>query len=130
MSPKRKKRPKPAAEQIWSASPSSGLDPVDIEIDLHGMRADEAETSIKIHLQRCHNARLHIAKINHGHGTGVLKQLTRDTLTKSDLVVRHYPGSYGDGGDGITIAEMNYGGHKAFNRRSNNSIVPKSMPRK
>ena len=130
MSPKRRRRPKPVAEQTWSASPSRGLDPVDIEIDLHGMRAHEAETFIKIHLQRCHNARLHIAKINHGHGTGVLKHLTRDTLTKSDLVVRHYPGSCGDGGDGITIAEMNYGGHKAFNRRSNNSIVPKSMPRK
>lgn len=130
MSPKRRRRPKPTTEQTWSASPSRGLDPVDIEIDLHGMRAHEAENLIKIHLQRCHNARLHIAKINHGHGTGVLKQLTRDTLTKSDLVVRHYPGSYGDGGDGITIAEMNYGGHKAFNRRSNNSIVPRSMPRK
>ena len=130
MSPKRRRRPKPVVEQTWSASQSRGLDPVDIEIDLHGMRANEAENLIKIHLQRCHNARLHIAKINHGHGTGVLKQLARDTLTKSDLVVRHYPGSYGNGGDGITIAEMNYGGHKAFNRRSNNSIVPKSMPRK
>jgi len=30
----------------------------------------------------------------------------------------------------VTIAEMNYGGHKAFNRRSNNSIVPNALPRK
>jgi len=127
MSPKRRRRPKPAAEQSWAESSAGGIDPVDIEIDLHGMRASEAETMIKIHLQRCHNARLHIAKINHGHGTGALKKITRDTLTKSDLVVRHYPGSYGDGGDGVTIAEMNYGGHKAFNRRANNSIVPKSL---
>ncbi len=130
MSPKRRRRPKPESEQPWSPSSSGGIDPVDIEIDLHGVRAHEAETLIKIHLQRCHNARLHIAKINHGHGTGVLKQLTRETLTKSDLVVRHYPGSYGDGGDGITIAELNYGGHKAFNRRANNSIVPEALPRK
>ncbi len=130
MSPKRRRRPKPESEQPWSPSSSGGIDPVDIEIDLHGLRAHEAETLIKIHLQRCHNARLHIAKINHGHGTGVLKQLTRETLTKSDLVVRHYPGSYGDGGDGITIAELNYGGHKAFNRRANNSIVPKALPRR
>ncbi|MEE8045514.1 MAG: Smr/MutS family protein [Dehalococcoidia bacterium] len=130
MSPKRRRRPKPESEQPWSPSSSGGIDPVDIEIDLHGVRAHEAEMLIKIHLQRCHNARLHIAKINHGHGTGVLKQLTRETLTKSDLVVRHYPGSYGDGGDGITIAELNYGGHKAFNRRANNSIVPKALPRR
>lgn len=130
MSPKRRRRPKPTSEQGWEASSSGGVDAVEIEIDLHGMRAVEADTAIKIHLQRCHNARLHIAKINHGHGTGVLKQITRDTLTKSELVVRHYPASWGDGGDGVTIAEMNYGRHKAFNRRSNNLIVPKALPRR
>jgi dsDNA-specific endonuclease/ATPase MutS2 len=130
MSPKRRRRPKPTSEQAWSSSSSSGIDAADIEIDLHGMRAHEADTQVKIHLQRCHNARLHVVKINHGHGTGILKQLARDILTKSDLVARHYPGSYGDGGDGVTIAELDYGGHKAFNRRSNNSIVPKALPRK
>ncbi len=130
MSPKRRRRPKPTSEQAWSPSASGGIDPVDIEIDLHGLRAHEAETQIKIHLQRCHNARLHIAKINHGHGTGILKQLARDILTKSELVARHYPGSHGDGGDGVTIAEMEFGGHRAFNRRANNSIVPKALPRK
>jgi DNA-nicking Smr family endonuclease len=130
MSPKRRRRPKPSSEQSWSSTSASGIDSVGIEIDLHGMRAHEAETEVKIHLQRCHNARLHIAKINHGHGTGVLKQLARDILKKSDLVARHYSASYGDGGDGVTIAEMDYGGGKAFNRRSNNTIVPKALPRK
>jgi DNA-nicking Smr family endonuclease len=128
MSPKRRKRPRPVGEQSWSESSAGGVDAVEIEIDLHGMRYVEADTAIKIHLQRCHNARLHIAKINHGHGTGVLKKLTRDVLEESDLVLRQYPASYGDGGDGVTIAEMNYGGHKAFNRRSNNSITPKALP--
>lgn len=130
MSPKRRRRPKPQSEQNWKPAPVSGIDPVDIEIDLHGMRAHEADTFIKIHLQRCHDARLHIAKINHGHGTGVLKQLAREILTKSELVARHYPASYGDGGDGVTIAEMDYGGHRAYNRRANNSIQPKPLPRK
>ena len=27
-------------------------------------------------------------------------------------------------------AELDYGGHRAFNRRANNSIVPKPLPRK
>jgi DNA-nicking Smr family endonuclease len=130
MSPRRRRRPRPEEEQSWSASPSRGLDPVDIEIDLHGMRAYEAVPAIEQHIQRCHGARLHISRINHGHGTGVLKQIARETLTKSPLVLRHYPASYGDGGGGITIAEMNYGGHKAFNRRTNNSIIPKALPRK
>ena len=133
MSPKRRRRPNPTSEQAWESNPnasSNGYDAAEIEIDLHGMRAHEAETAILVHLQHCHNSRLHIAKINHGHGTGVLKQLSRDILTKSDLVVRHYAAPYGDGGDGVTIAELNYGGHKAFNRRANNEIVPKALPRK
>jgi DNA mismatch repair protein MutS2 len=133
MTPKRRRRPKPTSEKVWeSASTASlkGFDAAEIEIDLHGMRVHEAGTAILLHLQQCHNSHLHIAKINHGHGTGVLKQLSRDILSQSDLVVRHYAASYGDGGDGVTIAEMNYGGHKAYNRRANNEIVPKTLPRK
>ncbi|MBT4124866.1 MAG: Smr/MutS family protein [Chloroflexi bacterium] len=130
MSPKKRRRPKPTSEQGWAPSSQGGIDAPDIEIDLHGMRAHEADTQIKIHLQHCYNSRLHIVKVIHGHGSGVLKQLARDILTKSDLVARHYPGSYGDGGDGVTIAELDYGGGKAYNRRANNSIVPKALPRK
>ena len=130
MSPKRRKRPRPLSEQEWSSSPLSGLDPVDVEIDLHGMRVHEAIPAIENHLQQCHDARLHISRINHGQGTGALKHLTRETLSKSSLVARHYPAAHGDGSDGVTIAELNYGGHRAFNRRSNNSIVPKPLTRK
>ncbi len=130
MSPKKRKRPRPATEQEWTSAGVRGLEPVEIEIDLHGMRAQAAIIAIERHLQNCYDARLHVSRINHGHGTGVLKTIARETLSKSPLVLRHYPGSYGDGGDGITIAEMNYGGHKAFNRRANNSIVPKALPRR
>ncbi len=130
MSPKRRRRPRPLSEQKWSPSPLSGLEPVDIEIDLHGMRVLEAIPAIEDHLQRCHDARLHISRINHGKGTGALKHLARETLSKSSLVARYYPAAHGDGSDGITIAELNYGGHRAFNRRVNNSIVPKPLTRK
>lgn len=130
MSPKRRRRPRPTSEQEWAPSRTSGLDPVDIEIDLHGMRAYEAELAIENHLQRCHAARLHVAHFNHGHGTGVLKTMTRKALSESPLVARHYPADYGGGGDGVTIAELDYGGHRAFNRRANNSIVPKALHRR
>ena len=94
------------------------------------MRVHEAIPAIEDHLQRCHDARLHISRINHGQGTGALKHLARETLSKSSLVARYYPAAHGDGSDGITIAELNYGGHRAFNRRVNNSIVPKPLTRK
>ena len=130
MSPRRRRRPRPESEKAWSLKSANGFDLVDIEIDLHGMRASEADTQIKIHLQRCHNARLHIAKFIHGHGNGTLKQLTRDLLSNNNLVARYYPGPYGDGGDAVTIAELDYGGHRPYNRRANNSIVPKAIRRK
>ena len=134
MRPKRRRRPRPAAEQQWAPTGVRGIDLAEMEIDLHGMRAHEAVPAIERHLQRCHDARLHVARINHGHGTGVLKQIAREALSKSPLVARHYPASYGDGDDGITIAELDYGdyggGNRAFNRRDNNSIVPKALPRK
>jgi DNA mismatch repair protein MutS2 len=94
------------------------------------MRVHEAIPAIEEHLQRCHDARLHISRINHGQGTGALKQVTNEILSKSSLVARHYLAAHGDGNDGITIAELNYGGHRAFNRRANNSIVPKPLTRK
>lgn len=134
MSPKRRRRPRPAAEQEWTPTRVQGLEPVEIEIDLHGMRALAATGAIERHLQRCHDARLHVARINHGHGSGVLKQIAREELSKNPLVARHYAASYGDGGDGVTIAEMDYagsgGGHRAFDRRANNSIVPKALRRR
>ena len=137
MSPKRRRRPRPLSEQDWTPTRARGFDPAnpaEIGIDLHGMRAHEAIPAIERHLQRGHDARLHVVQINHGHGTGVLKQIARETLTKSPLVARHYPASYGDGDDGVTIAELDYrdhgGGKGAFNRRENNSIVPKALPRK
>ena len=130
MSPKQRRRPRPIAAQEWSPPRVRGLEPVEIEIDLHGMRAHDAIPAIERHLQRCHDARLHVARINHGHGTGVLKQITRDELTRSPLVARHYAASYGGGNEGVTIAELDYGGHRAFNRRDNNSIVPKALPRR
>lgn len=130
MSPRRRRRPRPNTEKGWSTTVSGSFTPVEMEVDLHGMRVHDAIPTIEEHIQKCHDARLHIARINHGHGTGVLKQVTRETLAAHKLVARHYPASYGDGGDGVTIAELDYGGHRAYNRRANNSIVPKALPRK
>ena len=44
MSPKRRRRPRPIAEQEWSPPRVRGLEPVEIEIDLHG-HVEEAEAA-------------------------------------------------------------------------------------
>ena len=45
--------------------------------------------------------------IIHGKGTGVLRAAVSDRLRKLKKVVKSYrPGTYGEGEDGVTIAEL------------------------
>ena len=101
------------------------VQPVDIGLDLHGMTVQQALRAVERHLQDAHAARLHIVKVVHGHGTGALKDAVRDYLSKSPLVRTHRFASHGDGGFGVTIAELDYGKGKPYDRRANNSITPK-----
>ncbi|MEX0761024.1 MAG: Smr/MutS family protein [Dehalococcoidia bacterium] len=95
---------------------------MDFKIDLHGMRVHEALSAVERHLQRCYSGRVHVAHINHGHGTGALRQAVNELLAGHQLVAHHYPASYGDGGDGVTIAELNYGQGKPLRRRFHDTL--------
>lgn len=104
--------------------------PANIDIDLHGMVVSAAERATELHIQRAHASRLHIVKIIHGHGTGALKKAVHRLLKSSPLVKKFYLASHGDGGHGVTIAELNYGQRGAYDKRSNYSISPKAQRRK
>jgi DNA mismatch repair protein MutS2 len=98
----------------------------EIDIDLHGMTVDRALMALERHLRQAHASRLHIVKVIHGHGTGALKDAAQRFLAGSPLVKRHYFASHGDGGYGVTIAELDYGKGKPYDRRANNAIKPKA----
>ncbi len=106
------------------------VQPVDIEVDLHGMPVAVAESATLRHLQKAHSARLHVVKIIHGHGTGALKKAVHRLLKSSKLVKKFYLASYGDGGHGVTIAELDYGQRGTYDNRSNYAITPKAERRK
>ncbi len=101
-----------------------------IEIDLHGMYAKTAVEATQRHIEDAHAGRLHIIKIIHGHGTGAVKKAVHTHLKQSQLVKKFYLASYGDGGTGVTIAELDYGQRGSYNAKRNNSIVPKAERRK
>ena len=82
------------------------------------------------HIERAYNARLHIVKIIHGHGTGALKSAVHELLSSSPLVKKFYLASYGDGGHGVTIAELNYGQTGNYDSPLNYRITPRSQRRK
>ena len=106
------------------------IQPAEIEIDLHGMAVAVANERTRRHIERAYNARLHIVKIIHGHGTGALKSAVYELLSASPLVKKFYPGSYGDGGHGVTIAELNYGQTGNYDSPSNYRITPKRERRR
>ncbi len=75
-------------------------------IDLRGRRVDEALNLLDSELDRMERDNIRYVVIIHGHGTGALKQAVRDTLKMSIYIRRFRNGDYGEGGDGVTIAEL------------------------
>ena len=75
----------------------------DNAVDLRGLRADEAVSMAEQFLDRCIGAHRRVAFLIHGHGTGALKQVIRETLKASSYVSRFRAGGPGEGGDGVTI---------------------------
>jgi len=94
---------------------------VDLKIDLHGLSVRDALIELDKHLQVCFAANSHRIYAIHGHGSGKLKQAVREYLEGHNLVDKSYPASYGMGGDGATIAELNTGDRYATRKNSHNS---------
>ncbi len=81
--------------------PSPGL-----ELDLRGLRVEEALPRLDKYLDEAHLAGLPHVRIIHGKGTGALRQATRQQLEGHPLVVSYRPGDRYEGGDGVTVAEL------------------------
>ena len=75
-----------------------------MELDLRGMRVDEALDALDDYIDRAYLAELPWVRIIHGKGTGALRKVVRDYLRNHPVVSRYRPGEEGEGGDGVTIA--------------------------
>jgi len=76
------------------------------EIDLRGMRVDEAEAVVMQALDAAVRADLRSLRIIHGKGTGALRERVTEMLTK-DTRVKHFRiGAWNEGGAGVTVAEL------------------------
>jgi DNA mismatch repair protein MutS2 len=74
------------------------------EINLLGLRVDEAESAVLQALDSAIRADLKSLRIIHGKGTGALRQVVDEMLRKDTRVREFHMGAWNEGGAGVTIA--------------------------
>lgn len=77
------------------------------ELKLLGMRAEEALLALERYLDTAQAAGLPYARIVHGKGNGILRQVVRENLGHLDTVKRWEQALENEGGEGVTIAFLN-----------------------
>ena len=90
------------------------------KLDLRGYRVDEALLELEAFLDKASMVNLTPVEIIHGHGTGQLRIAVRDYLSDSPYVAKYRQGEDTEGGNGVTIVDINENyckllGHKTMN---------------
>ena len=76
------------------------------EVDLHALTADEALIRLDMFLNEAFVSGSPWVRVIHGKGTGVLRQAVQGMLRHHPLVRSFRPGREGEGGAGVTLAEL------------------------
>jgi len=98
--PKQKKITPKSTDRVFR---SASVSP---ELDIRGMAVDEAIPVLDIFLDNAFRANLPSVRIIHGKGTGILRAGVHDHLRRCKNVKRFRVGVYGEGENGVTIAEL------------------------
>ena len=76
------------------------------EVDLRGMDSIEAISVLERYLDEAMRSNLKQVRIIHGKGTGTLRAAVQQALRKNKYVKKFRLGVYGEGEDGVTIADF------------------------
>lgn len=77
-----------------------------MELDLRGMRADEALDAMENYLDTAYLAGMPFVRIIHGKGTGKLRQVVRQALSQHPHVKSYEAGGEKEGGEGVTVVKF------------------------
>ena len=77
-----------------------------LEVDLRGMDSVEAVCVLERFMDESMRGNAHSVRIIHGKGTGTLRTAVHQALKKNKFVKTYRLGVYGEGEDGVTIAEF------------------------
>jgi DNA mismatch repair protein MutS2 len=81
---------------------------VSMECNLIGMHADEAREELLDYLDAAKLARLAQVRIIHGDGTGALRKMVHEVLSKDRTVKEFHLGMPSEGGTGATVVLLNH----------------------
>ncbi len=76
------------------------------EVDLHRLTVDEALPKLEQFLYEAYCADIRAVRVVHGKGSGTLRANVRAWLPKQELVKSFRTGMPWEGGDGVTIVEL------------------------
>ena len=76
------------------------------EVDLRGMDTVEAICVLERYLDEAMRSNISPVRIIHGKGTGALRAAVQQSLKKNKFIKKFRLGMYGEGEDGVTIAEF------------------------
>jgi DNA mismatch repair protein MutS2 len=77
------------------------------KLDLRGFTVEDALDELEAYLDKASLVNLTPVQIIHGHGTGALKSAVREFLSTSPYVAKYRPGENAEGGDGVSIVDIN-----------------------
>jgi DNA mismatch repair protein MutS2 len=77
-----------------------------MEIDLRGMRAEDALVKLENYLDDAVLAGMPFVRIIHGKGTGRLREVVRQALRHTPHITGWKSGMDNEGGDGVTVARI------------------------
>ncbi len=92
-------RPKHSGREMKMTATSS-------EIDLRGMDTVEAVCVLERYLDEAMRSNVSPVRIIHGKGTGAVRAAVHQSLKKNKFIKKFRLGMYGEGEDGVTIAEF------------------------
>jgi DNA mismatch repair protein MutS2 len=91
-----------APERLAPVAVASPRGDVPYQLDLRGLRRDEALERLEQYLEDASLIGMTEARIVHGKGTGAIRQAVRETLRQSQFVARYQAEPDASGGDGAT----------------------------
>jgi DNA mismatch repair protein MutS2 len=93
--------------RLAPAPPRPATRSSDNTLDLRGMRVDDALTLLESFLDRMYGHDERIAFVEHGFGTGALREAVRDFLSRPSPYVENVrPGTHEEGGERVTVITL------------------------